>query len=494
MPKIIFDMKQIDFLFIYVPKWVNWGVEKHQCALLPGVLALADFLNKNNFSAKIIHLGLEKYLNPDFSLIRYLSENKVRIVGLSLHWHFQSYDVIEVAKNIKKELPYIKIVLGGFTASFFDKEIMENFKFVDFIIRGDAEKPLLALTKCLKFSNKVFGNIPNLTHRKEGVIIRNKHNYVANNRILNQLCYSNLELLKNFKEYFEYIKKTQIAIAEVFKIIENKDDKVFIYHFGRGCSVNCSFCGGSNLSQRIINNRFDIAIKTRGVIRDFKRLVNKGVNHIYACFDPCPDERYFIKLFKKIRKEKIRIKFSFEPWQYLPSTQFIDEFKKTFLPGSTILLSPDSGSEIIRKKNRGVYFSNKDLIKTISQLSYAGIPTKVYFTMGLAFEKEKDLIKTIALITYLQSRFSLLKFNVQLAMVEPASPWSLRPRYFGLQIIRKTFMDYFYYHKISAKKFQDLLGGLRPIRSVDFLKFSGYRSRYLKPKQIIKWNLFFRQK
>ena len=66
---------------------------------------------------EIIHVGMEKLLNLKFSISQYVKQSGAKFIGMSLHWHFQSYDTIEVARAIKKENPDTYIVLGGYTAS-----------------------------------------------------------------------------------------------------------------------------------------------------------------------------------------------------------------------------------------------------------------------------------------------------------------------------------------------------------------------------------------
>ena len=118
--------------------------------LLPmGLNALANFLNENNYATEILHLQLEKAVDPQFNLIKYLKFHKRQIIGFDLHWHYQTFSVLTAVRNVKSMLPESIIILGGFTASFFARDIMSQFPDVDFVIKGDAEIPLLRLTQTL---------------------------------------------------------------------------------------------------------------------------------------------------------------------------------------------------------------------------------------------------------------------------------------------------------------------------------------------------------
>jgi radical SAM superfamily enzyme YgiQ (UPF0313 family) len=107
----------MDLLFLHVPKFNNYYkvIGRFSFILFPpiGLLGLADYVTRNGHSAKIIHLGVEQkqYGSIDFDEI--IAENQPALVGLDLHWHFQSYDVIEVARKIKQARPEVAILLGG---------------------------------------------------------------------------------------------------------------------------------------------------------------------------------------------------------------------------------------------------------------------------------------------------------------------------------------------------------------------------------------------
>jgi len=85
-----------------------------------GLLALADNLNQNGFETEVVHLGVEWILNRNFHTVELLQNRpEIKAIGLSLHWHHQAFDVIEVARTIKSIRKDIFVFLGGDTASFF---------------------------------------------------------------------------------------------------------------------------------------------------------------------------------------------------------------------------------------------------------------------------------------------------------------------------------------------------------------------------------------
>ena len=443
--------------FIHISKNTRRG--EGPIYLMPmGLVALADFLLKNNVDSEIIHLEVEKNLNHDFNLIDYLKSNDRKIFCFDLHWHPQSRGVIEIIKRIKRNVPASHIIIGGFTASFFAEEIMKNFSEVDFIIKGDAEIPLLKLVQKLKTKEKIYQSIPNLVWRNGEEIITNKQNYIVSQKIIDNLNFSNFGLIKNYREY------VKILFTSSPSGYQKTRGGIFYYNCGRGCSVKCSFCGGSNTAQKMINNRAKVVlIKPGSVIKNLRTATNFGIKEWYTSFDPYPHGDYYLKLFKKIRKSKIKIGLSFESWA-LPTKDFIDEFSKTFNKNrSKIIISPECGSEEVRRKNKGYYFSNQELIDILEYIETEKIGVELYFTAGLPFEKREDIIKTAKLIKFLKRNFRNILFSIFAIAIEPASPWSLDKKY-GVSTKRKRFIDYY---NVFKRKYS-----------------LGYRTKYFKEREI----------
>ena len=161
------ELKELDCLLIYTPETSNfyrlYGSNMFGMSIPLGLFSIADYLYQYGHSVRILHFGIEKINDSRFSLQRYLDRVKPKLVGLSLHWHLQSYDTIELARQVKMTDKNIFIVLGGMTASCFHAEVMKEFDFIDGIIRGDAETALLTLLRKILNKEKEMADIPNLT-------------------------------------------------------------------------------------------------------------------------------------------------------------------------------------------------------------------------------------------------------------------------------------------------------------------------------------------
>jgi radical SAM superfamily enzyme YgiQ (UPF0313 family) len=94
------------------------------------------------------------------------AQKDVKQVMVDLHGYRHSYSAISAALACKQVLRRARVVLGGISASLFAAETLRSFPEVDFVIRGDAEEPLLSLARhvCSSASVPLSSN-PNLTYR-----------------------------------------------------------------------------------------------------------------------------------------------------------------------------------------------------------------------------------------------------------------------------------------------------------------------------------------
>ncbi|MBV1759308.1 MAG: B12-binding domain-containing radical SAM protein [Dethiosulfatibacter sp.] len=176
---------------------------------------LSDYLKRN---AQINASFLELTINQDVDyMLAKILENKPSVIGFSCYiWNIQL--VLQIAETIKIDNSDISIILGGPEVSFESLQTMENYPFIDYIIRGEGELPLHNLIVAMDRQESV-EDIPGLTHRVNNSIVDNddQKSYVA----LDDLSYPYLES-EDFSNQYIYYETT------------------------RGCPFNCSFCLSSS--------------------------------------------------------------------------------------------------------------------------------------------------------------------------------------------------------------------------------------------------------
>jgi hypothetical protein len=323
--------------------------------------------------ARILNLAL--YSKPDRIIAHYLNLFQPTHIGLVFHWQDTAEGFLWAGERIRSHSESVKIVAGGFTAGYFGKDLLEKYSFLDYLIKGDPEKPLELLLKGMELSE-----IPNLIYRNRSKIISNKVSYFVDGRTLSRISFSDLDCLYDCELYLEAINK-KLGFP------------VFI---GRGCVFNCDYCGGSRSSFRLHSARIKPAVRSiDAVIKDLKQL--KGfTKKIYLCYEI--DLDYIKTLFRAIGKEETLIKafqLNYGAWE-LFDREFITIYKDLFVSSSenkpVFELSPEVFDDRAGKKiKHRAKYSMGELKENIGLIN-AHLGGSI--NVSIFFSRYHDAIKT----------------------------------------------------------------------------------------------------
>ncbi|MFW9818262.1 MAG: cobalamin-dependent protein [Candidatus Thorarchaeota archaeon] len=416
-----------------------------------GVFAIADLLEREGFGVQIINYPLEKYINSNWELTDYLKSINFDICGIDLHWIHNASGAIEVARIIKKVNPNSKVILGGFSASYYHNQILENYESIDGIIRGEGEIPLL---NYVQNYNKSLDSVPNLTYRDSSKHIKtNSISYIAKN--LDDYNFANMRLLKNAKKYFECSKKI-MGISYNLPI-------------GRGCPFNCPLCGGGQRAQYKFVGRNKVILRNpEKVLEDIcKMLDDYKIPSIYFGHGFYTNTyKYWMKIFELIRKEKLDISADLEIWRLPFPRNMFRLFQKTFDHRySSINISPRTMSNKVQQKIAGICDPTfifpksqiKDLIKNANSFHRT---LRIWLTIGFPFQTRIDVLKDFhfglnCVLKYGKSNLKPITIMNEPYYIFPGSPAHESPKKFDIKlkfnsfpevvkIFEKTKMSHFY--------------------------------------------------
>src|SRR4030042_6002783 len=137
-----------------------------------GTFGLCDYLSQRNVEVRLLNLALYNRTDMSKVLDHYLDIFQPTHVGLTFHWQETAEGGLWAGEHIKSYIYYVKIICGGFTAGYFGEDLLEKCRFVDYIIKGDPEKPLELLLNGSELSE-----IPNLIYRDSSGVLSNKVSY-----------------------------------------------------------------------------------------------------------------------------------------------------------------------------------------------------------------------------------------------------------------------------------------------------------------------------
>jgi radical SAM superfamily enzyme YgiQ (UPF0313 family) len=402
-----------------------------------GIFPLANCLQEGGVDVEIIHMDLEKE-SPIEDIFDF---DRIDAIGFDLHWANQGLVVIETLELIKKINPDIFIFLGGFTASFFAKEILEKHPAVNAVIRGDSEEPIVQLCNTLQ-NGRDLEAVPNLTWRdnldNKQAIKENPHSYVATADHLEELDFANVELMRNWGAYRDLSR-----FWTRFEAINSCP--LFLLQVGRGCSYSCSICGGNARAQSCINNRTgQIHRSHESIIQTIKKGMQYGFSHFYVCCDFEGSDRYYIQLLEKLDNQGIRITFGYGCWR-LPSRELVETMSRC-CENVIIELSPETGDYELRIKNRDprIGFTNEELEERLDDIEAAGnIMVQLYFGYFIPFDTRRTVYATLGYIERLSKKYApFTEFFYVNCSTDPGSLLYLSPEKYRVEIQVRCFEDY----------------------------------------------------
>ena len=446
--------------FIFIPKFNHHydllGDHIFGLCMPMGLVPLASLANQNGFPSRLVHLGIERISGRENNFFERIYKEQPKICALSLHWHFQSYDVIQTARKIRQISPETFIVLGGFTASFFHEEIITHYPEINGIIRGDSEKGIIQLFKSVIHNDGELSTVSNLTFRQNGRLRINPLNFVAQEEDLARLDYTDFSVMDHHEEYMNTVSGTWLWVPKLGKFgnkIILSGHNFFPLSISRGCNECCSYCGGSAMSQRQINNRNNLTIRPLdSILNTLTALGNYDYQTVYMEFIPFNGQFKFYKnIFAKIASKPDR--HIYLECRSMPPIDIMKAFSKNFGGDkkSYIALSPECRSERLRKMNKSGFYSNKQLKNFLRFCEINKCNMVLFGSVWLPGMTAGIIKENYKWYNSLKRNYRHLnRIIVERIQLDPACPMFMEPEKYNLITNLKSFTDFYHFHKRSS--------------------------------------------
>jgi len=402
----------------------------HQFIVFPvGLLSMAEYLDRNGYKTAIDNLGERMVTDETFDAESHLRNSDARVYAIDLHWCTHSQGAVEVARLCKQLHPNSFVLLGGLTATCFHEEIIRNFPFIDAVIRGEAEEPLLQLLSKLDARSSL-SEVSNLTYRDGNRILANE---LAQPRSsLDDLDFTRLDLVKPRKA--PVFERASVPVC-------------------RGCVYDCVSCGGSAYSYRRLFGRDRPAFRSpEKILEDLTRLDEQGVDVVFLFQDPCMGGRkYWKELLAVLKSDKSNIGTLSLELFVPPPAEFLENLS-TIGERVTLTISPESGVDSVMKAH-GRPYTDKELLSTAALCMRLGLRLTVFFMVGLAGETHNTFEQTSSLweefYAMNDSRSQRLRAGGavrhafgSMILLDPGSLAFDYPEKYGYRLLFKNLRDY----------------------------------------------------
>jgi B12-binding domain/radical SAM domain protein len=319
-----------------------------------GFMTLAAHLHKLGYKVRIVNLASMMLNDPKLDVPEFLRRLDARVFGIDLHWLPHAHGSLAVAEIVKRLHPDSKVLFGGYSSTYYHRELI-HYPQVDMIIRGDStEVPVAELFSVM---DKVgdLGVVQNLTWKDGRGVHENPFTFIPEDIdyididygwiIKSVIRHRDLEGHKPFKDWDRY------PLTAVFTV--------------RGCAQQCLVCGGCNSAMKGFLGRSRPAFRSPELvaqdirnIQDFLRAPTFVVGDVRA-----GGKRYAERFFSEAKKLGIDNPVVLE--LFVPAQEEYYRSAKEAFHSYSIEFSPDSHEEQVRYA-LGRRFDTSSMEKTIS--------------------------------------------------------------------------------------------------------------------------------
>jgi B12-binding domain/radical SAM domain protein len=403
-----------------------------------GLASIAEYLERAGYRVRIVNLAVRMLNDNKFDAEAFIKRLRSPVFGIDLHWLVHAHGSVEVARLVKKYHPEAKVVMGGLSASYFYRELL-NYPEVDYVIRGDStEEPFRQLMDSIK-NHRPPEAVPNLVWRDDrGNMRENPFSHIPD------------DLSQVMVNHYHGIIRSVIRHLDFASITPTRDwikYPITATLTCRGCTQNCVICGGSNATYRNFFNRQETVFRSpKDVVRDVRNISRFSNGPIFILGDlRQQSEEYASELLELLKQHRVRNRIIFELFHPAPA-DFLHKLSLAS-PGFCLEISPETHDPEVRKAS-GKHYSNEELERTIGDALEAGCGRlQVFFMIGLPRQTPSSVMDTIDYCGHLMKRFKgdkrLSLFIGPLApFLDPGSLAFEQPERYGYRILFRTLEEH----------------------------------------------------
>jgi B12-binding domain/radical SAM domain protein len=353
-----------------------------------GLTSIATYLGRNHYNVRIVNIAYRMLRDPSFDVVERLRRMRSVVFGIDLHWLPHANGALAIGELVKRLHPESYVLYGGLSSSYYHEELM-RYPFVDFVMRGDStEEPCRQLLSAIRRGGRL-ESVENLTwKRSTGEIVVNPLTFVPTD-----IDYVNVpDYLYAIMTVFKYRSLEDIAPYERWL----KHPTTMLLG-ARGCSFDCSICGGSASAYREICLRSEPAFRSpEKLISDIRAIRKFSRGPIMLIHDPRIGglgraERFFGLL----KKEKVPNELIFE--LFYPARDRFFEIVSESVHRWSLQVSVETPSERLRRLDRLKFpVPNSEVERTMaSALAHGCNRLDLFFMVGLPHQTHDDVMSVV---------------------------------------------------------------------------------------------------
>ncbi len=433
-----------------------------------GFLTLSTWLSRRGRRVGIFNLASKMILDPDYDPLKTIRSVNSLVYGVDLHWLVHAHGALEVARLIKSEHPDSLVLLGGVSATYFWREILEAHPYVDAVALGDTTEEAVEQIVERVDRGRGLEGIPGVAWRDADGRIRLEpprdppqtlDPYEVDHRILVKMTLRERDLA---------------LVAPCASFISTPIAAVLTV---KGCPYNCVTCGGSRSAQERIFGRRGVALKSpEAIVREAESISSISKMTIFFIGDLRlgRGEEGALEVVERLKRADLDNPLMFE--FFYPASRRLLEALRSLGYDVYIQISPESQDESVRRAFGRIY-GNEELERMVRASGELGFRRlDLYFMTGLPRQTPEiaaGVADYVDRLINLHGGGRMDAFTAPLApFVDPGSPAFEHPEAYGYEIL-----------------FRDLESHRRALEEPHWSLTLNYRTKWMDRPDIVEASL-----
>lgn len=377
-----------------------------------GITSLANTLEEAGFNVRIINLAYRMLRNKNYDVEEHIRRLNPRVWAIDLHWMPHVQGVLSVVDIIKKYHPHTPVLMGGLSSSYFHEELVRDYN-VDYVVRGDStEGPVLQLIEHLR-TGKPLDDIPNLTWKNDrGELVVNPLTFVPDSLDdydVPAYSYMMRSVFKyrNLYNTIPYVRWLQYPMTMLL--------------ISRGCTYNCSICGGSSSAYKRICNRNVPAFRSpKKLVEDVRFITRFSKAPIFVINDlRMQGMEQFYSFLELLKPLNIKNEIVFEI--FAPAGDEFFHAIQEAIPHYSLEFTLETHDPELRRLNGKFPVENAEIENTIESAFRNGCNRlDLFFMVGIPHQTRQSVMDTMEYARKLLKEFGInKKLNIYVSPLAP---------------------------------------------------------------------------
>jgi anaerobic magnesium-protoporphyrin IX monomethyl ester cyclase len=342
-----------------------------------GILYISSFLKEKGYDVSVLDQGALD-MEADQALA-WIEQEDPGVLGFyTVTWN--SKIACNLAELSQERNPSLKIVMGGYHATYNSERILRKYPFVDAVVRWEGEKTMLEVMQCFE-TGTTLSSVEGISFRDGDRIHTTPQRPPIQS--LDELPFPDRDALSH---------PYKIQIPEIDLVVKKGTSMIT----SSGCSFKCRFCAAKKIGRQTWRPR-----SVDSIVAELETLIQKGYDHIYLADDNfILDPKRVKDICAAIKKKKLTFRWSCDGRVDNASRDVFEAMAETGC--QCIFFGMESASQHVLDYYRK-HITPQQTRRAVKVARAAGIDYIVgSFIIGAPHESLEDVYNTFRFITELR--------------------------------------------------------------------------------------------